>query len=108
KSAHQGIRTVGSPLPAEWWLTEFEYLWPYKLAPGDVYFSLGRRTMRGSATAERKFLLRPKWDRHASSLIGNPARSNWSIPLRNYCLGSYAWKQDASLTGPTLRIGWSR
>jgi hypothetical protein len=25
--------------PAEWWLTEFEDDWPYKVAPADVYFS---------------------------------------------------------------------
>lgn len=25
--------------PAEWWLTEFEDHWPYKVAPADVYFS---------------------------------------------------------------------
>jgi hypothetical protein len=25
--------------PAEWWLTEFEDNWPYKVAPADVYFS---------------------------------------------------------------------
>ena len=25
--------------PAEWWLTEFEDNWPYRAAPGDVYFS---------------------------------------------------------------------
>ena len=25
--------------PAEWWLTEFEDNWPYKIAPADVYFS---------------------------------------------------------------------
>lgn len=25
--------------PAEWWLTEFEDEWPYRDAPGDVYFS---------------------------------------------------------------------
>jgi hypothetical protein len=25
--------------PAEWWLTEFEDEWPYKVAPADVYFS---------------------------------------------------------------------
>jgi hypothetical protein len=25
--------------PEEWWLTEFEDEWPYKVAPGDVYFS---------------------------------------------------------------------
>jgi hypothetical protein len=25
--------------PAEWWLTEFEDPWPYKIAPADVYFA---------------------------------------------------------------------
>jgi Uncharacterized protein conserved in bacteria (DUF2330) len=25
--------------PADWWLTEFEDAWPYKVAPADVYFS---------------------------------------------------------------------
>jgi Uncharacterized protein conserved in bacteria (DUF2330) len=25
--------------PAQWWLTEFEDEWPYKVAPADVYFS---------------------------------------------------------------------
>ena len=25
--------------PAEWWLTEFEDEWPYKVAPADVYFA---------------------------------------------------------------------
>jgi hypothetical protein len=25
--------------PAEWWMTEFEHDWPYRVAPGDVYFS---------------------------------------------------------------------
>jgi Uncharacterized protein conserved in bacteria (DUF2330) len=25
--------------PAEWWLTEFEDSWPYRVAPADVYFS---------------------------------------------------------------------
>jgi hypothetical protein len=25
--------------PAEWWLTEFEHDWPYRLAPADVYFA---------------------------------------------------------------------
>jgi hypothetical protein len=25
--------------PAEWWMTEFEDHWPYKVAPADVYFS---------------------------------------------------------------------
>jgi hypothetical protein len=25
--------------PTEFWLTEFEDAWPYKLAPADVYFS---------------------------------------------------------------------
>ncbi len=25
--------------PPEWWLTEFEDEWPYKVAPADVYFS---------------------------------------------------------------------
>jgi hypothetical protein len=25
--------------PAEWWLTEFEDPWPYRLAPADLYFS---------------------------------------------------------------------
>lgn len=25
--------------PAQWWLTEFEDNWPYKVAPADVYFS---------------------------------------------------------------------
>lgn len=25
--------------PAQWWLTEFEDHWPYKVAPADVYFS---------------------------------------------------------------------
>jgi hypothetical protein len=25
--------------PSEWWLTEFEDNWPYKVAPADVYFS---------------------------------------------------------------------
>jgi hypothetical protein len=25
--------------PADWWLTEFEDNWPYKVAPADVYFS---------------------------------------------------------------------
>jgi hypothetical protein len=25
--------------PAEWWMTEFEDEWPYKVAPADVYFS---------------------------------------------------------------------
>lgn len=25
--------------PAEWWLTEFEDNWPYKVAPADVYFA---------------------------------------------------------------------
>jgi hypothetical protein len=25
--------------PAEWWLTEFEDEWPYRVAPADVYFS---------------------------------------------------------------------
>jgi hypothetical protein len=25
--------------PAEWWLTEFEDRWPYKVAPADVYFT---------------------------------------------------------------------
>lgn len=25
--------------PAEWWLTEFEDQWPYRVAPADVYFS---------------------------------------------------------------------
>jgi hypothetical protein len=25
--------------PAEWWLTEFEDNWPYKVAPADVYFT---------------------------------------------------------------------
>jgi hypothetical protein len=25
--------------PAEWWLTEFEDNWPYRVAPADVYFS---------------------------------------------------------------------
>jgi hypothetical protein len=25
--------------PAEWWMTEFEDRWPYKVAPADVYFS---------------------------------------------------------------------
>jgi hypothetical protein len=26
--------------PAEWWLTEFEDRWPYRVAPADVYFSV--------------------------------------------------------------------
>jgi hypothetical protein len=30
------LETTG---PAEWWLTEFEDHWPYRLAPADVYFS---------------------------------------------------------------------
>src|SRR5262249_34768493 len=25
--------------PADWWLTEFEDRWPYKIAPADLYFS---------------------------------------------------------------------
>ena len=25
--------------PGEWWLTEFEHTWPYRVAPADVYFS---------------------------------------------------------------------
>jgi hypothetical protein len=25
--------------PAEWWLTEFEHNWPYRVAPADVYFA---------------------------------------------------------------------
>ncbi len=29
-------KTIG---PAEWWLTEFEDKWPYRVAPADVYFS---------------------------------------------------------------------
>jgi hypothetical protein len=40
-------RTTG---PAEWWLTEFEDDWPYRAAPGDVYF---RRA------AEQKSVKRP-------------------------------------------------
>jgi hypothetical protein len=31
--------------PAEWWLTEFEDNWPYRVAPADVYFS--RSTVQG-------------------------------------------------------------
>src|SRR5262249_23512544 len=27
--------------PAEWWLTEFEDDWPYRVAPADVYFARG-------------------------------------------------------------------
>jgi hypothetical protein len=27
--------------PAEWWLTEFEDHWPYRVAPADIYFSRG-------------------------------------------------------------------
>jgi hypothetical protein len=25
--------------PAQWWLTEFEDPWPYRVAPADLYFS---------------------------------------------------------------------
>ncbi|HVK09948.1 MAG TPA: DUF2330 domain-containing protein [Gemmataceae bacterium] len=31
--------------PAEWYLTEFEHLWPYEAAPADVYFSPDPRQM---------------------------------------------------------------
>ena len=32
------LKLPDSTGPAEWWLTEFEDDWPYKLAPEDVYF----------------------------------------------------------------------
>lgn len=36
--------------PSEWWLTEFEDNWPYKIAPADVYFS--RSTDQGTVKRE--------------------------------------------------------
>lgn len=36
--------------PAEWWLTEFEDRWPYKVAPADVYF--GRDANQNSVRRE--------------------------------------------------------
>jgi hypothetical protein len=33
------LRLPNATGPAEWWLTEFEDNWPYRVAPADVYFS---------------------------------------------------------------------
>jgi hypothetical protein len=35
----QSLKLPETTGPAEWWLTEFEDNWPYKVAPADVYFS---------------------------------------------------------------------
>lgn len=33
------LKLPENSVPAEWWLTEFEDNWPYKVAPADVYFT---------------------------------------------------------------------
>lgn len=39
KSLQEKLALPDEDLPTTWWLTEFEHLWPYEPAPGDVYFS---------------------------------------------------------------------
>jgi hypothetical protein len=39
KQVLEHLRLPDATGPAEWWLTEFEDHWPYKVAPADVYFS---------------------------------------------------------------------
>ena len=39
KKALELLKLTESAGPAQWWLTEFEDDWPYKVAPADVYFS---------------------------------------------------------------------
>ena len=39
KSVLELLRLPESTGPANWWLTEFEDRWPYKVAPADLYFS---------------------------------------------------------------------
>jgi hypothetical protein len=39
KSVLEHLRLPDATGPAEWWLTEFEDNWPYRVAPSDVYFS---------------------------------------------------------------------
>jgi hypothetical protein len=34
-----GLKLAETTGPSEWWLTEFEDEWPYKVAPADVYFA---------------------------------------------------------------------
>jgi hypothetical protein len=33
------LKLPASTGPAKWWLTEFEDPWPYRAAPGDLYFA---------------------------------------------------------------------
>lgn len=37
--AMEALKLPENAGPAEWWLTEFEDRWPYRVAPGDVYFA---------------------------------------------------------------------
>jgi hypothetical protein len=39
KSILNHLRLPDTTGPADWWLTEFEDNWPYRVAPSDVYFS---------------------------------------------------------------------
>jgi hypothetical protein len=39
KQVLEQLRLPETTGPAEWWLTEFEDNWPYRVAPADVYFS---------------------------------------------------------------------
>ena len=39
KGVLEHLRLPESTGPADWWLTEFEDNWPYRVAPSDVYFS---------------------------------------------------------------------
>jgi hypothetical protein len=39
KQVLEHLKLPATTGPAEWWLTEFEDNWPYKVAPADVYFS---------------------------------------------------------------------
>lgn len=50
--------------PAQWWLTEFEDNWSYKLAPGDVYFSPSK---------DQGTVRRPTETRYASASYPNDA-----------------------------------
>ena len=42
KKALEMLKLPETAGPAEWWLTEFEDDWPYRVAPADLYFSRDR------------------------------------------------------------------
>jgi hypothetical protein len=52
------LRLPQSTRPKEWWLTEFEDYWPYRVAPADLYFS---------ASADQSTVKRPPTTVYVSS-----------------------------------------